>query len=140
MKSIVKELLLEIIQLTERKKTNTNHFKNAIEKMGGLSEIISQISLIKNWMHPLWVKVNNHDLHKLHIYTKDIDNDYYIGKVKDLFQFCPELNEVFFLEDRYISFNKNLSIQNIEELRTFVENNTEKKLGSIYKPIKKYHN
>lgn len=132
MKTKHKELLLEMINLSEKKETVTNYLELALDKMGGFTEGISSINKILRWLNPFWAKVHEYDLERIDIYTEGVNNDYIVNNMKKLFKYCQELNEILVLEEKYVSYNKNLTHSEIKELREFVEENTEKKLGSIY--------
>lgn len=132
MKAKHKALLLEMINISDNKEIDTNYLDKAMDKMGGFSESISQINTILRWLNTPLAIIHDYDLKRLSIYEEGLDNDYFIGKMKELFQYCPELEEVFILEEKHIIFNKNLSEAEIQEMRVFVEENLEKKVGSIY--------
>lgn len=119
MKPIIKELLVELI--TYKKTFQPNLYLNDADKKIEFAELSMLITRILTWNKLVAID-------KVPIATEEtpefmLINDVDYKMYSNLFEICQELKEVFTLEQDKIKFNADLTTEEKEEIRQFINDN-----------------
>jgi len=119
MKEIVKEILDEMV-LIDNPDQEHKYFQEALDKLG-FAEVRNLISWILQWQKHLLK------------YGESLDDDYqedrfiliepHQERYPFLYEYCSELNEIFKLNDTEIIFNDNLTEDELEEIKIYINAN-----------------
>ncbi len=150
MKPIIKQVVDELMNYNatfnfNEAKRNQSIFKVIHEKYG-FSTIISPLDKLLDWIDPFYHKPyylrNGSTLNKLEIFSdlmEPEDKEEVYTEFKNIFKYCPELNELFVLKQSCIRFNSSLSPEDIQEVYDYINENNNRGKPLLYfnKDIKK---
>ncbi len=119
MKQIIEELIHELIVF--KKTMQVSKYLILADKKQELSELSVMIGRLL-----VWQKFISKDLipdKKQHTAEYMLIDDVDYKMYSKLFENCPELKEIFILEQDRVKFNENLTVEEKEEIRQFINEN-----------------
>ena len=129
MKPIIKELIKEMIIYAPDKLSleDCNYILKADEAMGGFSELGPYLRLIKRWMDPFYDSAYKTNIKELSLITDGVDNEYVYKKYIQIFEYLPEIKEFLVLNEGSITYNPDLTEDELLEMREYVFDNTKRR-------------
>lgn len=137
MKPIIKKVVDELMNYNatfnfNEAKKNQSIFKVIHEKYG-YNYIVSSLQDLLDWIDPFYHKPHylqdGTTLNQLELFSDLMDSEdkeEVYEEFKNIFKYCPELNELFILKSSCIRFNLSLSPEDIQEIYDYVSENNER--------------
>ncbi len=119
MKPIIKELIDEMIAF--KKTMQVSKYFILADKKQELSELSVIIERLLVWQKLIFKDLIPDKKQHTAEYMLIDDVDYKM--YSKLFENCPELKEIFILEQDRVKFNENLTVEEKEEIRQFINEN-----------------
>ncbi|MBL1221719.1 hypothetical protein JET18_12785 [Chryseobacterium sp. L7] len=114
MNIVIKELLDEMIQYRKERKA-IKYLQKAFDEMGD-GEIYFPIGYLLSWHKGYFFGAEKPDMF-------EIDNGAEYQRNVELFERCPELNDIFSVHKDHIGWSSELSMEERDEIRNYINEN-----------------
>ncbi|SEC37066.1 hypothetical protein SAMN04489761_2803 [Tenacibaculum sp. MAR_2009_124] len=136
MKTIIRELLSDMLNYISDERGRLKYL-GGIDVDSEANQYYHQIRDLVEWLDLRMIKTLKLDPKKLSLIKENsVNPQRYVDRMISLFKKCPELNELFRLDDEYVYFNLSVSEREQNAIRQFIDENRERKVTNFYIPVK----
>jgi len=128
-------LVKEMLQYVDDSEKEIVLLKNAEKKLAK-PILFMLIRDLLDWNNPFFIKIYNYNPKKMP-HLSDERNIKYRDNMKSLFDQCPTFNDIFLINDDALVFKSEISVDEINEIRVFIEKNKLIKIQSKETRLKK---
>ncbi|MCT4664209.1 MAG: hypothetical protein N4A45_03120 [Flavobacteriales bacterium] len=135
MKPVIKQLLSDMIYFDDKRECSETdkYIKNAYDNLG-YEITFTRIRNLLSWLNP---KILTDDVEKYLIYEDFMEPEIFMevyAEFKSLLDHIPVFKELFQLKEKHIEFNSSLTKDDIQEIKTYVGENSVLYQRRYYKP------